>query len=140
MKKLILIILILGISKNLYAGIVAEVIACESGGEGQKGMYAVACVISNRAKIKHKTAKQVVLRRKQFSCLTQQSKATRLKLYLQNKDYADYLETMIMQDKLKDITAGATHYFNPKLCSPYWAKGKKTIKIGNHLFLTLKYF
>ena len=48
--------------------IVAKVIAGEAASEGEKGMYAVACVIQNRAK--HKSPTAVVTAPKQFCCLS----------------------------------------------------------------------
>ena len=43
--------------------------------------------------------------------------------------------TLARQNKLKDVTHGATHYFNPKKANPSWAKKmKKTATIGHHDF------
>ena len=48
--------------------IVAITILAEARGEGKSGMYAVACVISQRAKERKKSAAQVCLQPFQFSC------------------------------------------------------------------------
>jgi hypothetical protein len=47
---------------------VAITILAEARGEGKSGMYAVACVISQRAKERKKSAAQVCLQPWQFSC------------------------------------------------------------------------
>ena len=43
---------------------------------------------------------------------------------------------IIEKAKAKDITNGATHYYNPNVCKkPAWAKDKEPCaKVGHHLF------
>ena len=48
--------------------VIAITILGEARGEGESGMYAVACVISQRAKERKLTGAQVCLQKLQFSC------------------------------------------------------------------------
>ena len=111
--------------------IIAEVIAAEAAGEGERGLRAVACVIANRARAQHKTPYQIVTAKNQFYGYTAKN---RHKLYLQVKPIVDKLAGDIM--RIKDITGGAVNFENIEAFGePGWRKGKvKTCKIGRHTF------
>lgn len=136
MKKLTLTILtILLLASPIYAKrfytvqeVVASVIAAEACGEGKKGMYAVANVITNRAKKYNMSPYEIVTQKNQFYGYTSKN---REKLYLQCKEYTDYLAKNIM--KLDDITKGALYFrrFDEKKRSWHLTM---TIQIGNHIF------
>jgi len=98
----------------------AMIIAGEAGGEGYKGMYAVACVIQNRGGST-----------KGFYGLTNK---VALRNYYANKKVIDSL--VLRMGKLKDSTKGATHFENVEAFGyPKWAKNMiKTCKIGHHTF------
>ena len=108
--------------------IIAEVIAAEAGGEGERGMLAVACVIANRARAQHKTPYQIVTAKNQFYGLTAKN---RIKLYHQVKLIADRLTKDIM--RLPDITGGALYFRTEQERLFPWCKNR-TVKIGNHIF------
>ncbi|MEK6897408.1 MAG: cell wall hydrolase [Nanoarchaeota archaeon] len=109
--------------------IIAEVIAAEAAGEGERGLRAVACVIANRARAQHKTPYQIVTAKNQFYGLTAKN---RIKLYHQVKLIADRLARDIM--KLKDITDGALYFRNHKTEPVFkWCK-ILTFKHNNHWF------
>jgi len=117
--------------------IVAAVIICEAGGEGEKGMQAVANVISNRA-AKGKTPLKVVTQKHQFECITKNlndlenfvNKASKHPKWSQ----ALNLSEKIANKSLVDITGGSTHFHNTSM-TPYWAKKIQfKVKIGGHLF------
>jgi spore germination cell wall hydrolase CwlJ-like protein len=121
--------------------IVPKVLAGEAGGEGEKGMYAVACVVQNRMGHTGKTAEQVVTKRKQFSALADPGMMDRN--YRQVKETADKIAKEI--GTLKDVTGGATHYvtkqlYDKKKGNPkHWiSKMRVTKVIGNHVFGTVK--
>ena len=110
--------------------IIAEVIAAEAGGEGERGLLAVACVIANRARAQGKTPYQIVTAKNQFYGLTAKN---RIKLYHQVKLIADRLARDIM--RLPDITGGALYFRTEKERLFPWTKPEnKTVKIGNHIF------
>lgn len=108
--------------------IIAEVIAAEAGGEGERGLRAVACVIANRARAQHKTPYQIVTAKNQFYGLTAKN---RIKLYHQVKLIADRLTKDIM--RLPDITGGALYFRTEQERLFPWCKNR-TVKIGNHIF------
>jgi len=113
------------------SSVVAKVIAGEAGGEGIRGMRAVACVIQNRMNRSGKTARETVLAKSQFASL----QSPRLnKLYFAVKPVADRLAKRI--GSLEDITDGATSFENvERFGHNHWTKRmKKTCKIGNHTF------
>lgn len=135
MKLLLLFVSLVCIARA-SSDVVAAVIIHEAGGEGDRGMIAVANVIANRS-IK-KTPYEVVTRRHQFECITR---------YLSNQDafvarakkhprwaFARKLVDQINARTLQDITGGATHFHNLSMV-PSWAK-KITFKIqiGGHKF------
>lgn len=122
--------------------IVKLVIAGEAGGEGKKGLYHVACVIQNRMRIKNKTSYEIVTQKSQFSAYNHLSNTQKTLMYLKNKKYIDYLYKNL--GKLKDITGGATHYWNPRIYKnfiPCWVPVAKQTKIfKNHNFYFYRYF
>lgn len=119
----------------------------EARGEGYEGMQAVMNVIMNRAKGNFDNAVNVVLKPKQFSIWNNvenpQEKSQQLVQQARNKELKDlkqYTQAVdivnkAMKGELKDITGGATFYFNPSLANPSWAKKLQFLKkIGNHDF------
>jgi spore germination cell wall hydrolase CwlJ-like protein/8-oxo-dGTP pyrophosphatase MutT (NUDIX family) len=129
------------------AYVVTATIWGEARGEGYQGMQAVMNVIMNRAKGNFQTARNVVLSPKQFSIWNDISNPEQYSVNLAKKaasnalkDDKSYKQALhivhqAMTGNLKDITDGATFYFNPKLAQPKWAKKLRFIKkIGNHDF------
>jgi spore germination cell wall hydrolase CwlJ-like protein len=114
-------------------------------------MQAVLNVIMNRAKGNFSNAASVVLKPKQFSVWNSISDPYDYSVKIAQKpregnlqDTKQYREAvrlvdLAMKGQLKDITGGATFYFNPKLANPSWAKKLKFLKrIGNHDFYGTK--
>jgi len=135
-KKIILtILIILFFVPSIYAErfyttqeVIASVIAAEARGEGKKGLYAVANTIANRAKKYNKTPYEIVTQKNQFYGYTSKNRET---LYLQCKEYADYLTKNILE--LKDITKGALYFRRFDEKKQEWHL-TKLIQIGNHIF------
>ena len=107
----------------------ASVIQGEAGGEGDKGMRAVASVIANRAAqnfsdygndpVSQATAKS------QFQGQAKPSSKALL------------IAADLLAGNLKDVTGGATYYANPEASTAEWAKrlnSDNAVKIGNHYF------
>jgi spore germination cell wall hydrolase CwlJ-like protein len=134
MKRLIVAVvsLLVMMTTSAYAmtetNFVASVIAAEAGGEGYKGMYAVACVIQNRMEMQHKTACQIVRQKNQFYGATAKN---RLKNYNKVKEIADSIAKQI--GKLKDNTKGALYFRRPDERLFKWCK-VMTIRVKNHIF------
>ena len=119
--------------------IVAITILAEARGEGKRGMYAVACVISKRMKERKKTGAQVCLQPWQFSCWNKNDpQRPHLRKLLRHElaPYAMKLAKNIDNLDLKFVQY-ANHY-HIKRVKPYWSKGKRPVAtIGNHVFFKL---
>ena len=137
--------------------VVALTLLGEARGEGSAGIYAVACVIQNRAAKGNKSLVQVCLADKQFS-IWNNGKTTKDLKHLWGSPSAPYAiklaRAMCKGHKLvQSYTGNADHYYSSKIRKepPYWAfiitkingeKVKKPIKpskvIGYHVFYKLK--
>jgi len=108
----------------------------EARGEGREGMYAVGCVVRNR--VVANDWELVMAKKRQFSSLTAPGDAMLVQWPLQGDlpfETAMELAEAIYSGSLPDITEGATHYFNPNVVLPTWAKDMTKIKsIGHHDF------
>lgn len=113
----------------------------EARGEDNEGMQAVCCTIINRFNSKKwyagKTIAETCLKPWQFSCWnpTDPNRLKMLKLtYVELKRELDLIKE-VTGGVYNDITSGATHYYNPRVCKPKWATGKvPCYSHGNHLF------
>jgi spore germination cell wall hydrolase CwlJ-like protein len=125
--------------------VVAITLLGEARGEGDAGMYAVACVIQKRAEERKLTLAQVCNEEWQFSCWNKgQEKyldlmARLLKSNTVQAKYAKLLaRAMCAGGKLtQDFTGNANHY-HATYVTPSWVKGKTPTRIiGKHLFYKL---
>jgi spore germination cell wall hydrolase CwlJ-like protein len=101
-------------------------------------MYAVAAVIAQRANERKLTPSQVCLQRLQFSCWN--GKSVKDLEHLLKVPQAKYALLLARNVSLlsREYVGFANHYHNNKIKTPYWAKGKRPVKIiGNHLFYKL---
>jgi spore germination cell wall hydrolase CwlJ-like protein len=141
MKKLILIFLlsftvsaeqpVLTYSQN----IIAQTLLGEARGEGEAGMYAVACVIQRRVINRGMTAHKVCLQSKQFSCWNDGKESNSLDTT--QGIYAKYLAINLHRLQLSYVK-DADHYCTLRTHN-YWTKGRKPVAvIGNHKFYKLK--
>lgn len=141
MKKTFLV-LILACAVKVQAGIIADTLYMEARGEKPHGLRAVATVIFNRAHGKAEKMESVCLKPKQFSCWNGKTpKSVRIapKNALDKQAYELCLaiERELLTGKFEPL-GDWTHYYNPQLCKPSWAKGTKRTQIGNHTFLKTK--
>jgi N-acetylmuramoyl-L-alanine amidase len=118
---------------------VAITILAEARGEGESGMYAVACVISQRAIERKISADKVCTQKWQFSCWNpndpQKGKLGSL-LNLPQAKYAKMLAKNIMN--LDRSYVGYANHYHTHRVKPYWSKGKTPVKVlGNHRFFKL---
>jgi len=150
MKKLIILLSLPVIFNTVFAHthnnvkltretkVIALTILAEARGEGQRGMYAVAAVIAQRAHERGQTPKEVCLKPYQFSCWN--GKTLKSLEHLLKVPQAEYAISLAKNIKLlsRDYVGFANHYHNNKIKLPYWAKGQKPVKvIGNHIFYKL---
>jgi len=116
---------------------VAATLILEAGGERDpRAMAAVREVISNRAKARKQTEKEVVLARLQFSCWN----AGTASAFAKAKRHAKWREALDLASSPSrtNHTLGADHYHTLQV-SPAWArKLLKTRQIGNHVFFRQK--
>lgn len=125
------------------ARIVALTLLGEARGEGQVGMYAVACVIQRRAMERRITVAEVCLQPKQFSMWNGKTEAQLMSM-LNGSEVARYAETLgwkLARGEMLDhrITGGANHYHATWMRQkPNWAQGVTPVKtIGQHAFYRL---
>jgi spore germination cell wall hydrolase CwlJ-like protein len=119
--------------------VVAITILAEARGEGNKGMYAVAAVIAQRAFERKRTPEQVCLKPYQFSCWNgKKLKDLEHLLTLPQGKYAMLLAKTVKRLS-RDYVGYANHYHATWMKKkPYWAKGKRPVKIiGQHAFYKL---
>tara|TARA_B100000214_G_C23916984_1_gene604198 strand:- start:681 stop:1139 length:459 start_codon:yes stop_codon:yes gene_type:complete len=120
------------------AKIIAITILAEARGEGEAGMYAVGAVIAQRAFEGKRTPSEVCLKKWQFSCWN--GKKPKDLAHLLKTPQAKYalLIAKNINNLSREFVGYANHYHNNKIKPPYWAKGKKPVKvIGNHIFYKL---
>ena len=120
----------------------AILLMLEAGGEPWRGKVAVADCVVTRQRRSEKSFTAVMLARKQFSCFNNMRKARKLiKEVEAGKHKNDQawvacltLARLAHQPQYR-VKTHCTHYFNPRLCSPSWAKGMTLVaKVGNHDF------
>ena len=121
--------------------IVAMTILGEARGEGQAGMYAVACVIAQRSVAWNKTPIQVCLQRKQFSCWNAGYAVSyqHLVRFLDTPqgNYAKRLAENLTRLNRRYVNF-ADHYCTLQT-NNYWTRNAKVIAIiGNHKFYKLR--
>ena len=119
--------------------IVAITILAEARGEGERGMYAVACVIAQRA-IEGKTRPDLVcIAPAQFSCWNPsnaQYKKLNSLLTIPESVYA--LKLVDKLGKLKRSYVGYANHYHTHTVAPSWSRGKAPVKIiGGHRFFRL---
>ena len=137
MKRLIFITSLFA-AINACGGIVADTLYLEARGENPRGLRAVATVVHNRAKNTGKTFEAVCLQPFQFSCWnTPKTRKIAPKTRSDAKAYGTSLaiEKELLMGDFEPLGEW-THYYNPRLCSPKWARyGQSKTQIGNHIFL-----
>lgn len=124
--------------------LLALLIYGEARGEKEAGRRAVGHVVLNRlykSKRYGATLPAVILKKWQFSCFNQgdpnRAKLEKLAVDPEGEIYDQCLcvAANLLAGKDEDNTKGATHYFNPAVVKPAWArKMKHTVTIGNHEF------
>lgn len=137
MKKIIFAVLILmgnfafAISQK---DVVAATLWHEARGEGKVGIDAVASVIYNRSAKSGRTLQGECLRPKQFSCWNGKVPSVPANAKGKVWDYCQKVAKSLCDGSFVP-TVSATHYYNPKLCNPSWARVmKNSTVIGNHRF------
>ena len=128
--------------------IAAKTLVGEARGESSEGRQAIAEVLRNRSLASGRSIAEEAQLRKgkskfgQFS--TWNEGDPNLKL-IEDLDETSPLYETAAQDFLtsanSDITKGATHYYNPDIADPAWAKDGnfvETARIGKHVFGYLK--
>ena len=151
MKRIIILFIFLASSVfadealNREERVVALTLLGEARGEGEKGIFAVGCVIQRRSWERELSPMRVCLEPFQFepwSAGEGKIKKERELYYLwksRRSGYARELARKICDKQvvLMDTTNGANHFC--KVTSfPYWARGRKPLAvIGRHKFFKL---
>jgi len=119
--------------------VVAQTILGEARGEGEAGMYAVACVIQKRVINRHMKAHKVCLQEwkgiHQFSCWNDGKESNSLNT--KQGIYAKLLATNLHRLQLSYVK-DADHYCTLNTHN-YWTKKSEPVRIiGNHKFYKLR--
>tara|TARA_R100001377_G_scaffold1011_1_gene848 strand:- start:216 stop:731 length:516 start_codon:yes stop_codon:yes gene_type:complete len=130
--------------------IIAQTILGEARGEGKQGMYAVACVIKQRMKLKSfpNTAKGVCLEASQFDFWTQRDsvtwddthRATVGRLMNHDTETVRYAKMLAINIEKVDLnwSKHADHYCTIDI-NNYWTQGEKPVLIiKRHKFYKLR--
>jgi len=131
------------------SNIVAMTILGEARGEGEAGMYAVACVIQERIKSKHwpNTMNGVCLQKSQFDFWTERKSVTwdddnraAVRHHMTtNTKLAQYAKRLAINlDNLDRSFVGNADHYCTLDTHRNWTKGKPVKIIGNHKFFKLK--
>ena len=134
------------IAEEKDSDVVAMTILGEARGEGQAGMYAVACVIAQRS-IEWKrngktiTPKQVCLQDWQFSCWNKNDpNRKKLPTLLKTHQHAAYAKMLAVNIKnlQRSYVGNADHYCHINTHNKWTRKGKTIKVIGKHKFYKLR--
>ena len=113
---------------------VAKTIYHEARGETFTGKKAVASTLYNRAGGDPKKLAKVARARKQYSCWNRG--------YLPAGKGEAWKESILLARNMLsgnfEPNTNNTHYYNPSIVNPKWAKGVSKERIGRHLFLTVE--
>lgn len=128
--------------------LLARILRCEAGGEGEQGMQAVACVVMNRVDITYgeygrlePTVRAVIYQPGQFDCAreTIRGQYNPQNIYNMTPEPIHYeiAEWAMVGNRLTGLGL-ALWYFNPyrPTCQPNFPSkvGEFTARIGNHCF------
>lgn len=129
--------------------LLARIIECEAGGEGDTGMRAVACVVMNRVEITYgeygripqKTVRGIIYQEGQFDCVRETIRGSYNMQNIYNmrptQVHYDIANWAIAGNRLTNL-GFALWYFNPytTTCRPNFPSdvGEFVIRIGNHCF------
>ncbi len=127
--------------------ILARIIKCEAGGEGDNGMRAVACVVMNRVQVTYgeyarfETIRAVVYQPGQFDCVRESIRGSynAQNIYNMRPDQVHYdiANWAIAGNRLTNL-GFSLWYFNPfqPSCRQYFPSevGQFVIRIGDHCF------
>lgn len=118
--------------------VAAKTIAGEARGESPEGRQAIGEVLRNRSLASGRSVAEEARKASQFSVWNEGDPN---RGYVENLDESDpnYIEAQqnFLSSANSDLTKGATHYYNPSVVTPEWAKGGnfvETARIGNHRF------
>jgi len=104
-------------------------VAYEASCQSFEGQVAVASVIKTRMAESRKSAREVVLKPKQFSCWNPKTGKPTQKRKLTQK------EISLARKAWEAARAGSYNHYCRHDCKPAWAKSaKKSVRIGDHVF------
>lgn len=116
--------------------LLAWMIKCEAGDQPLSGKVAVACVPLERVECRPwrygSDLRSAILKPQAFSCFDDLDWAARF--WPVDPEYLT-LARLAAADLLHTPAPGATHYYNPKINTPYWAPlFEHVAAIGDHIF------
>ena len=131
--------------------LLARLIECEAGGEGENGMKAVAGVVMNRveaaggeyARVGQRSIRKIILQPGQFVCASDMVRGSYNPQNIYNMQptdvHYDIADWAIAGNRIPEV-GEALWFFNPysPYCQPYFptAVGEFRARIGDHCFYT----
>jgi spore germination cell wall hydrolase CwlJ-like protein len=115
---------------------------CQSD-DDYEGMRAIASVIQTRSKQRSKPIASIIMQKRQFSCLNNQTPSQAVLTDLMSESEAATNAAKCFAYAILsgwDVMPGftANHYYAHDKCSPYWSKkGLDVVRIQDHTFLRL---
>lgn len=128
----------LGLTKQQ---IVALTLLGEARGEGPLGMYAVLCVIEQRALNRRLQPHQVCLQKWQFSCWNRGGVPVPIPMLTLSPQGKEAMRLASLARPLinRKVTNFADHYFAVGIPVPRWAAPHRFVKrLGRHMFYRLR--
>ncbi len=121
--------------------LLARALVAEAGNQGPTGMLATGNVIMNRVNSRGygDGVRGVILKPGQFSpfnSITGYAGGEQGQNIdaIRPDETAYMIADSLLSGSAGDITGGATHFYNPDISSPSWARGKEFTRIGDHVF------
>ena len=130
MKKLLLTMAILTTATTAFANVVIDTIVYEASNQSFEGQVAVASVIKTRMAQRRRTAEQIVLQPKQFSCWVNGKP-------IQSRTITEKERAIAERAWEKAEVWQYNHYAHYKI-NNYWTRqAKSSVRIGDHIFYEL---
>lgn len=115
--------------------LVTSVLILEAANQGERGMQAVFEVLLNRAKSsKIESIYKEARKPKQFSCLNKISDETAITRAKKSPVWPTAWR-IVSAGRNENLVRGATHYYADWIAEPPWAKGRRKMRLGNHIFV-----
>ena len=135
MARIKTVLILIALSFNCSAGIIADTIYMESRGENQWGRRAVATVIWNRSKNTCESFREVCLKPKQFSCWNSGYEKPRIQNSIDRRVMKEAMQIEFQMLMGWFYPLDTWTQYHAIYVNPYWSKHMINVTIiGRHKF------